>query len=213
MFKGECANYLSSKFQVKDVVCRSWQIRKMVLTTKYVVFGRVKTGEVIDMIPQHEITNVAAESSTASMDEDEDEDGYESSAEASRYVFCIHTIPDGYNSGRMYRLRANSSQNLKMALRNLSTLSRAAAEKATAKSEFRRTQDKVAKVFNNIWTQRVLAIIIFAVIFLAETSSFLHSLVHLSEFYCQRPRLPRRIPREQCHVLPPKCHLYAHFYG
>jgi hypothetical protein len=155
---------LSSISHLICVVCRSWQIRKMILTTKYVVFGRVKTGEVIDMIPQHEITNVVSESSTASIDrDDDDEDGYESSAEVSRYVFCIHTIPDGYNSGRMYRIRANSSQNLKMALRNLVTLSRAAAEKAAAKSKFRRTQDKVAKVFNNIWTQRVLAIIIFAV--------------------------------------------------
>lgn len=158
----------------------------MILTAKYVIFGRLKSEDVIDIIPQHEISSITSESATETIVQEEgDVIDKDNTIGAARQFFYIQTIPDGYNSGRQYKIRANSSQNLKAIIQTLSTLSRAASEKAAAKSKFRKTQDKVARLFNNNWTQRILAMIIFGASFFHELEP-LSTLRRLSNFFLTR---------------------------
>ncbi len=147
----------------------------MIFTSKYVMFARQKTDAVIDVIPLHEISYLGERTragtiekenrnSSTDMNDDEEANDIDSIAGFTKLMFAINTVPDGYNSGRHYKIRATSSQNLRAIVRDLSFLCRAAADKAAAKSRLRKIQDKVSNLFNSSWTQRTLALVIFAVL-------------------------------------------------
>ncbi len=125
---------------------------------------------VIDVIPLHEVqmirdlslmNEIADDGSelngTATSDEDK------SMAESNKNQLQIETSKEGYNSGRTYLIEATSAQEFRVLYDALNKLSTVAREEAEAKSKFKKTQDKVGKVFNSDIVQRILAIMIFGV--------------------------------------------------
>jgi hypothetical protein len=130
----------------------------------------VNDDAVIDVIPLHEVqmirdlslmNEIADDGSelngTATSDEDK------SMAESNKNQLQIETSKEGYNSGRTYLIEATSAQEFRVLYDALNKLSTVAREEAEAKSKFKKTQDKVGKVFNSDIVQRILAIMIFGV--------------------------------------------------
>jgi hypothetical protein len=141
-----------------------------VFTKKMIAFSNLSDDAVIDVIPLHEVVMIrdmalfneivddgSEFNGTAASDEEK------STAESNKNHFNIETSPEGYNSGRIYQVEANSSQNFRVMVDDLTRLSVIAREEAEAKSRFRKTQEKVGKVFNSDVVQRILAIMIFGV--------------------------------------------------
>ena len=62
-------------------------------------------------------------------------------------AFQIHTIKDGFNSGRTYCLKTSSDDETQRIVAELTKSSAVAREKAEAKSRFTRSQDRVRSVF------------------------------------------------------------------
>ncbi len=125
---------------------------------------------VIDIIPLHEVlmirdmsfyNEIADDGSEFNVTATSDEE--KSTAESNKNQFQIETSPQGYNSGRVYLIEVNSAQRFRVLLEDLTKLSTTAREEAEAKSRFKKTQDKVGKVFNSDIVQRILAIMIFGV--------------------------------------------------
>ena len=137
-------------------------------TKKIIAFSNMNDDAVIDVIPLHEVVMIRDMSLLNDIADDGSEfngtatsDG--ESAESSKNQFQIETSPQGYNSGRAYQVEANSAQNFRILLEDLAKLSAAAREEAEAKSKFKKTQERVGKVFNSDIVQRILAIMIFGV--------------------------------------------------
>jgi hypothetical protein len=130
----------------------------------------VNDDAVIDIIPLHEVlmirdmsfyNEIADDGSEFNVTATSDEE--KSTAESNKNQFQIETSPQGYNSGRVYLIEVNSAQRFRVLLEDLTKLSTTAREEAEAKSRFKKTQDKVGKVFNSDIVQRILAIMIFGV--------------------------------------------------
>ena len=131
--------------------------------------------EILDVVPLHEVKRIRdmsavkadpEEASSAADDEDEidDADDYQAYSNKKRLnIVQIETIPDGYNSGRMYELQPKNGQEMRLIVADLSRLSAIAIENAEAKSRLKKIQSKIAKVIDSDWSQRILAAMIFAV--------------------------------------------------
>jgi hypothetical protein len=142
-----------------------------VLTKKLAAFSNVNDDVVIDMIPLHEIASVRDMTIQHEIAEMDESDGNESASNDDssemndniKNVLQIETSPIGYNSGRVYQIRAALAEIFSPLLESLVKLSSAAREEAEKKSRFRKSQDRVGRVFNSDTMQRVLAALIFAV--------------------------------------------------
>jgi hypothetical protein len=141
-----------------------------VFTKKIIAFSNVNDDAVIDIIPLHEVLMIRDMSFYNEIADDGSEfngtaasEEEKSTAESNKNQFQIETSPQGYNSGRIYQIEANLPQSFRVLLEDLTKLSAAAREEAEAKSRFKKTQEKVGKVFNSDIVQRVLAIMIFGV--------------------------------------------------
>jgi hypothetical protein len=171
----------------------------MVYTRKMIVFSNLDDDAVLDLIPMHEIimirdmtvifgADVDDDDSVSNdlQEEDEGENDEAHGADSNKNVLQIETSPEGYNSGRPYQIQAATGQDFRALLEDFTKLSLAAREEAEAKSRFRKLQDKVGKVFNSDFTQRFLAILIFAV-----SKPQACSVMHL-----QIPPLTRHVPAQ-----------------
>ena len=150
--------------------CRKWNPRRIVFTKKIIAFSNLNDDAVIDVIPLHEVVMIRDLSLFNEIADDGSEfngtatsDEEKSTAESNKNQFQIETSPQGYNSGRAYLVEANSAQNFRILVEDLTKLSTVAREEAEAKSRFKKIQDKVGKVFNSDIIQRILAIMIFGV--------------------------------------------------
>lgn len=134
----------------------------MVYTKHFVAFSHHGNQDVIDIIPLVEIISVKEftleKDSVPALGSDPETD-------ASETMLEVSTRSGGYNSGLVYQIRAKSRKTLSNMSSDLQRLTRAAMEKAEAKSKFKKLQEKVAHNFNSDFTQGILALLICAVSF------------------------------------------------
>ncbi len=148
----------------------SWDRRRIVFTKKIITFSNVSDDSIIDIIPLHDITCIRDTSILAEISADDISElngtagsSDDNTAISSKNVFEIETSPAGYNSGRKYQIKAKSNLEFRAIHGDLTKLSTTAREEAEAKSKFKKSQDRVGKIYNSNPVQRFLAILIFAV--------------------------------------------------
>ena len=128
----------------------------MVYTSKLVVFASPNGAEVIDVIPIEEITGVrtlttgalgppSRRSSASDLLKDDifdDDADATNAAKSNRDVteVTLETKPDGYNSGRAYRVRAATAREGEHLVEDLGRLAAAARERLLRKSWLRSVQ-------------------------------------------------------------------------
>ncbi len=141
----------------------------MIYTHRLLVFTRLGNDELADLVPLNEISVVNGTEMALEVDpfksliEENDDD-----ADAAECAVEITTIPDGYNSGRVYKIRVISEKNRRAIIDDLNRFSAREREKAVSKSKFKKMQDKVAAVINSNLVQRFLAFLIVMVRFCGE---------------------------------------------
>ena len=138
----------------------------MVYTGKILAFSTIHDEDVIDLIPLDEIVNIKiVDFHVDNLAHDD-----ESEESSNKKVLRLETSQDGYNSGRVYQLRARSAKDFEDIEEDIKKLSSIARAKAEAKSKFRKSQEVVARIFNSDSFQLLSAILIIAV----SSSSLLH---------------------------------------
>ena len=134
----------------------------MVYTSQLLVFARPGNDELADIIPLKEIVAVTGTEEELEVDplnpftnnkNDEDADDADCTLE-------IKTLQDGYNSGRVFKLRVISKKAQRTIIEDLTRFSAHEREKTVAKSNFKKTQDKIAAVINSNMVQMFLASLI-----------------------------------------------------
>lgn len=152
------------------------------------MFGRLNNDDVIDVVPLKEIVTVKDVSQVNDSHDDIDVIDNQSSGTRTKVVIQIETVPDGYNSGRVYRMKVKSPKDFDTIVRGLSTLASAARERAEAKNKFRKSQDYVRRIFTANVVQRILAALIAAVNAMLRLGLMLVSYVNalVAEFFCKR---------------------------
>jgi hypothetical protein len=133
----------------------------MIYTSQLLVFTRLGHDELADIIPLAEIVSVTGYE--AEREVDPFRSLIEEKVDNSDDPDCpieIKTIPDGYNSGRVYRIRVISEKDRRAIIEDLTRFSAREQEKAISKSKFKKLQDKVAAVVNSNLVQRFLAFLI-----------------------------------------------------
>mmetsp|Transcript_42423 Transcript_42423/g.86731 ORF Transcript_42423/g.86731 Transcript_42423/m.86731 type:complete len:381 (+) Transcript_42423:198-1340(+) len=81
---------------------------------------------------------------------------------ACETAFEIQTIPEGYNSGRVYRLKAESKQEQERFVDELNRIIKNAIQVAQSESDFERSQERVRRVFHSVHFQSTVALLILA---------------------------------------------------
>ena len=137
-------------------------------TKKIIAFANANEDGVLDIVPLHEVMNVRDTTlqNEIMADEDSEFEGTTPSDDDQtevKNVFEIETNPEGYNSGRVYQIQAESAQDFRTLFDNLTKLASVAREEAEAKTRFKKSQQRVGKVFNSNIIQRALAILVFGV--------------------------------------------------
>jgi hypothetical protein len=145
-----------------------------VYTEELVIVGSIVGNEVIDVIPIKEITEVnngkpgtpRGRLSTAETDGTLDIDDTLSNADdpepvANLMEVSIHTLPDGYNSGRVYRFRTLSNREATMLTEELGQLSAVARERSQAQAG--KIQERVRVFYTSSSVQKFIAFLIFSV--------------------------------------------------
>ena len=145
----------------------------MALTKKVIAISNMNDDAVLDIIPLHEITAIQDMTLIKELEEDDASDAGGSAAgddggstdlnDSGKNTLQIETSQVGYNSGRVYQIRAASVENFSPMLEKMLKLSTIAREEAEKKSKFRKSQDRVGNVFNSDTVQRILALMIFGV--------------------------------------------------
>ncbi len=153
-----------------SALCSTWDRRRIVFTKKIIAFSNASDDKVIDVIPLHEVASIRETSLNHEVIADDASElsgthiSHDDFAAVSiKNVLEIETNPEGYNSGRAYRIKAKSALDFRKIFDDLTQLSANAREGAQAKSKFKKSQERVGKVFNSNPFQRFLAILIFAV--------------------------------------------------
>jgi hypothetical protein len=149
---------------------RLWDRRRINYTKKIISFSNLNDDAVIDAIPLHEVVcirdtsrlNAIFADDTSNINETH-ETNDDTDAITSKNVFEIETSPAGYNSGRKYQIKAKSAQDFRKIFEDLTRLSASARDDAETKTRFKKSQNRVGKVFNSNPIQRFLAALIFAV--------------------------------------------------
>jgi hypothetical protein len=158
----KCAQ-VADVFRRNALPCSHWQQRRMVLTNKLLIFGRLNSSDVIDVVPLKEIVVVKDVTKGLNVDVDMDFVDNQNRETSTRVVLQIETIPEGYNSGRIYRIRFKTPRDFDATIILITRLAATARERAEAKTRFRKSQDSVNRIFSSNLLQRFLAILIAAV--------------------------------------------------
>ncbi len=137
-------------------------------TRKIIAFGNGNEDGVLDVVLLHEVTNVrdmSLQNEIMADDESEIDGTVSSNDDVTRRqnMLEIETHPEGYNSGRIYRIRAASANDFRIILDNLARLSVMARDEADAKSKFKKSQQRVGEIFNSNIIQRIIALLILGV--------------------------------------------------
>ncbi len=92
------------------------------------------------------------------------------------HAFQIETVVDGYNSGRIYHIRAENKDRCDNIATTISALSIKARKAAMKASRFQKSQKMVLRVYGNSVFQLFITTLILLVSWLAQISiSSLHS--------------------------------------
>lgn len=138
-------------------VCSTWQMKRVVLTRKHILFANVQESNVSDAIPFGQIMDVV----------EVDEDSYiplTMEGDECIRALQIATAVDGYNCGRIYRFRPMEEESLKKSL--LLAIRRNSLEDYQKKSCSRTVelfQRKMRAFFNSKPTQSALAFLTMSV--------------------------------------------------
>ncbi len=81
------------------------------------------------------------------------------------HAFQIETIEDGYNSGRIYHIRAESKERCDSIVATISVSSKKARKAAMKASRFEKSQQLILRFYNNFLFQLLITGLILAVIF------------------------------------------------
>jgi hypothetical protein len=148
----------------------AWDRRRIVFTKKIIAFSNVNDDAVLDLIPLHEVTCIRENSQINEMMADDSSDingvntmNDDNSSVSNKNLFEIETNPTGYNSGRVYQIKAKSVKDCRTMVDDLTKLSANARDDAEAKSKFKKSQERFGKIYNSNTVQQFLATLIFAV--------------------------------------------------
>ena len=139
---------------------RSWQARRVIFTSKLLVFGTLHVDEVIDVVPLEEIATI--KNVSRALYEDDGSRMNDSEVE-NKLILQVETVSDGFNSGRVYRLRMKTNKEMENILADLTRRSIFARERAEAKGNLQKAQRYAQHIIDSNLTQRILALLIFAV--------------------------------------------------
>ncbi len=129
----------------------------MVITKDDIIFAFVGEEAQIDRIPFAEILYVKEMAEAATEDFDKEE------AKKFSHAMQIATRDDGYNSGRIYYLSAESQETLNELIGYLSKKAKVARAQVEARTVFRKFQLKVRKRYDCAQFQGTMALLITAV--------------------------------------------------
>ena len=137
----------------------------MVYTNQILVFARLGDDELADIVPLKEILSVKVndtgeEPEVDPFDSFTDKSPDDSDAVNAECTLEINTLPDGYNSGRIFKIRLNSKKDQQAIVEDLARFSVREREKTEVKSKYKQTQDKIAIVLDSNMVQMFLAFLI-----------------------------------------------------
>ena len=135
----------------------------MVVTSEKISFALANDEIEMDFIPLHEVTKLEILYSSEVMGGSVENNGGSQDPKVFDTAFQIATSPDGYNSGRTYYLRAESTQERHQILQAWQRLAQEAAHIMEGKTRFRRIQDSVRRVYLSNLFQGFAAALIIAV--------------------------------------------------
>jgi hypothetical protein len=154
-------------FRLKDRLCycRTWHLRRFVLTASDIVFAKVNEDTLLDTIPLVEIQGI--ESIKGLENNSEPKSLSESTIENSvdfLNAFQISTKKNGYNAGRKYFLRADADGG-PLALINAVCSAAALAAGHTEKGQWKwsKVQEQVRECYNSNLFQGTATFLIMAV--------------------------------------------------
>jgi hypothetical protein len=138
------------------VLLREWQARRVVVTKHLIAFTLDKENEelILDRIPLAEITSLEEMIEKANNGSAENKTERKISLEDVEkslkfaHAFQIHTMKNGFNSGRTYCLKTESDTDTLNLITELKAHAQVAREKMEAKSRFTRSQDRVRAVYS-----------------------------------------------------------------
>ena len=152
-----------------------WQSRRIVVTKAGVFFTLVGEDQVRDHIPLIEVKHVDKK---RELDENsvlgaevnpplQANEGTPSLKRVRTFRFFnslyIETIEDGYNSGRIYHIQAETTEICTNAVTMIHDFSRRAKSLAITKSRFQKSQQAVLRIYTSFWFQSVAVSLILAV--------------------------------------------------
>jgi hypothetical protein len=129
--------YLSKSFSCAEVI----------------FFAHLKDDVIIDKIPMHEVELVREMGSII----------HENKKSSDAAELMIETHPDGYNSGRIYYLQAESKAMCQKIIQKLKQYCTAARERANARTAMAQAQQHVRKLYRSNPFQNTVAFLIIAV--------------------------------------------------
>jgi hypothetical protein len=136
---------------------RMWQNRRVVITKDDIIFAFVGEEAQIDRIPFAEVLYIKEMAEAATEDFDKEENKIFS------HAMQIATRDDGYNSGRIYYLSADSQESLHELIEYLTKKAKAARAQVEARTVFRKFQLRVRKRYDSPQFQGLMALLITAV--------------------------------------------------
>ncbi len=147
----------------------------MVYTDRILVFTRPGSDELVDIVPLREILSATGTEGEVEVDpfesfSDKQQDEVGDDSKEPQCTLEIRTLPDGYNSGRVFKIRVLSKKSHRTVIEELTCLSEIEREIFEAKSKFKRMQDKIAGVIDSNPVQASLAFLIIMVRFCCTLS-------------------------------------------
>ena len=165
-----------------------WQDRRVAYSKTRLLFTLIGDDDMIrDQIPLHEIKKIEIMSRATDIDLDtrarqNDDERHQSVSsmgsnhivssrtsgdrdDACPKVIQIETIPDGYNSGRVYYLKTESTECCESIVEELRSYAKAAKERKAGNSSFQKLQTIELPIHDSIPFQIVSALLIIAVQF------------------------------------------------
>lgn len=134
----------------------------MVYTNQLLVFTRLGNDDLVDIVPLKEIAQIKG------IEEDREVDPFNMLTEERGDVIpddggCIleiNTALDGYNSGRVFKIRVNSNKAKQDIINDLTRFSSIERAKLVVKSKYKKMQDKIAVIIDSNMVQMFLALLI-----------------------------------------------------
>jgi hypothetical protein len=151
----------------------------MVYTDRILVLTRPGSDELVDIVPLREILTVNGTEEGLEVDPfdsfpDKQQDEVGGDSGEAQCTLEIRTLPDGYNSGRVFKIRVLSKKSHRTVIEELTSLSEIERERFEAKSKYKRMQDKIAGVANSNPVQTSLAFLIIMVRFCRTVRAVAH---------------------------------------